>query len=221
MFRKDQVYSMNNLSDRENKILLFMKDYIQKNGFAPSVRDICTGLNIKSTSTVHKDMANLEKQGYISKSHTKSRALNVEDITENNNSKIERKDIMDIPVVGRIAAGTPILAEENVEDSIPVPSRFLSSSKTPFLLKVHGESMIEAGIMDGDYILAEQQNTANNGDIVIAMLEEEFEPEATVKTFYKEDDYIRLQPENSSMQPIITKNVQILGKVKGVFRYLS
>ena len=130
---------------------------------------------------------------------------------------VTRTDVVDIPVVGRIAAGTPILAEQNIEDTFPVPARMLGKG-TSFMLTVRGESMIEAGIMDGDYILVEQCNTARNGDMVVAMVDG-FESEATVKTFYKEADHIRLQPENSSMSPIIVKDVKILGKVKGVFRY--
>ena len=126
-------------------------------------------------------------------------------------------DIVEVPVVGRVAAGTPILAEQNIEDSFPIPARFVNGG-TNFMLTVHGESMIEAGIMDGDYILVEQQNTARNGDIVVAMVDG-FESEATVKTFYKESDHIRLQPENSTMSPILVHDVKILGKVKGVFRY--
>jgi repressor LexA len=130
---------------------------------------------------------------------------------------VEHTAVVEIPVVGRIAAGTPILAEQNIEDSFPVPARFVGSGTT-FMLTVRGESMIEAGIMDGDYILVEQQNTARNGDIVVAMVDG-FESEATVKTFYKEADHIRLQPENSTMSPILVHDVKILGKVKGVFRY--
>ena len=130
---------------------------------------------------------------------------------------ITHTEVLEIPVVGRIAAGTPILAEENIEDSFPVPARFAGNG-TNFMLTVKGESMIEAGIMDGDYILVEQQNTARNGDIVVAMVDG-FESEATVKTFYKENDHIRLQPENSTMSPIIVKDARILGKVRGVFRY--
>jgi repressor LexA len=132
-------------------------------------------------------------------------------------SNTKRTDVIDIPVIGRIAAGTPILAEQNVEDTFPIPARFAGKGTT-FMLTVSGESMIEAGIFDGDYILVEQQNTANNGDIVVAMIDG-FESEATVKTFYREADHIRLQPENSSMSPIRVTDVKILGKVKGVFRY--
>ncbi|MBQ1352424.1 MAG: repressor LexA, partial [Firmicutes bacterium] len=139
--------------------------------------------------------------------------------TANRFSNAERTDVVEIPVVGRVAAGTPILAEENIEDSFPVPSRYVTNG-TSFMLTVKGESMIEAGIMDGDYILVQQQNTARNGDIVVAMIDG-FESEATVKTFYKEDNHIRLQPENSTMNPIIVKDVRILGKVTGVFRYFN
>ena len=186
------------LKEREQKILDYMREEIRKKGYPPTVREICSALNIKSTSTAHKDISNLVKAGYIKKdpSHT---------------------EVIDIPVVGRIAAGTPILAEQNIEDSFPVPARFVGNNPN-FMLTVRGESMIEAGIMDGDYILVEQQNTARNGDIVVAMVDG-FESEATVKTFYREGDHIRLQPENSTMSPIIVNDVKILGKVRGVFRY--
>ncbi len=225
--------ALRELKDREKRILKFMKEYIQENHYPPTVREVCAALSIKSTSTVHKDIANLEKAGYITKDHTKSRALIIANIDEEpqnnissnsdslsqNSSEVEvRHDVVDIPVIGHIAAGTPILAEENIDDAFPIPSRFVSSGNN-FMLVVKGESMIEAGIMDGDYILAQQTNTASNGDIVIAMIDGEFEPEATVKTFFKENGHIRLQPENSTMKPIIVPDCQILGKVKGVFRY--
>ena len=135
--------------------------------------------------------------------------------------EVSRTDVVDIPVVGHIAAGTPILAEENIEDSFPIPSRFVSGGGDNFMLTVRGESMIDAGIHDGDYILVQEQKTANNGDIVVAMIDGEFEAESTVKTFYKENGHIRLQPQNSSMDPIIVDNCEIVGLVKGVFRYLS
>ena len=224
------------LKEREQRILDFMKEEIMRAGYPPTVREICSALNIKSTSTVHKDIASLEKQGYLRKDPAKPRALLIVDPQtgerigpqatqlpdeEENTSRddVSRTDVVDIPLVGRIAAGTPILAEENVEDSFPIPSRFLGSG-TNFMLTVHGESMVDAGIHDGDYILVEQQNTARNGEIVVAMVDG-FESEATVKTFYKEEDHIRLQPENSAMSPIIVKDVRILGKVKGVFRYFQ
>ncbi len=216
---------MENLKKREIEILEYMKSEIKKKGYPPTVREICTALGIKSTSTTHKDIDNLVHKGYIAKDPSKPRALMIMD-PENAGGNpegpvfrgnTERTDIIDIPIVGRIAAGTPILAEQNIEDTFPVPARFAGRG-TNFMLTVKGDSMIEAGIYDGDYILVEQQNTAHNGDIVVAMVDG-FESEATVKTFYKEDGHIRLQPENSSMSPIILNDVRILGKVKGVFRY--
>lgn len=220
------------LKDREQKILNYMKEEIRQKGYPPTVREICSALNIKSTSTAHKDIDNLVKQGYIKKDPSKPRALMIVDVDAeaaaeskydmstgigyDNVSQI-REEMVEIPIVGRIAAGTPILAEQNVEDSFPMPARFVGSG-TNFMLTVKGESMIEVGIMDGDYILVEQQQTARNGEIVVAMVDG-FESEATVKTFYKEADHIRLQPENSTMSPIIVKDAKILGKVKGVFRY--
>lgn len=225
------------LKDREQKILNYMKEEIRQKGYPPTVREICSALNIKSTSTAHKDIDSLVKQGYIKKDPSKPRALMIVDVDAAATSEAARdtayssgysdsgmgsvsqirEEMVDIPIVGRIAAGTPILAEQNVEDSFPMPARFVGNG-TNFMLTVKGESMIEAGIMDGDYILVEQQQTARNGDIVVAMVDG-FESEATVKTFYKEADHIRLQPENSTMSPIIVKDAKILGKVKGVFRY--
>ena len=213
------------LKEREQKILDYMREEIRKKGYPPTVREICSALNIKSTSTAHKDISNLVKAGYIKKDPSKPRALMlVEADTSDqttyetgNDDGVSHTEVIDIPVVGRIAAGTPILAEQNIEDSFPVPARFVGNNPN-FMLTVRGESMIEAGIMDGDYILVEQQNTARNGDIVVAMVDG-FESEATVKTFYREEDHIRLQPENSTMSPIIVNDVKILGKVRGVFRY--
>ena len=215
------------LKEREQKILDYMRAEIRAKGYPPTVREICGALNIKSTSTAHKDIDSLVKKGFIKKDPSKPRALmlveqDAPDITPAPAAapafdNAERADVVDIPVVGRIAAGTPITAEQNIDDSFPVPARFVGNG-TNFMLTVKGESMIEAGIMDGDYILVEQQNTARNGDIVVAMVDG-FESEATVKTFYHEGDHIRLQPENSSMSPIIVHDVKILGKVRGVFRY--
>ena len=216
------------LKEREQKILDYMRAEIRAKGYPPTVREICSALNIKSTSTAHKDIDSLVKKGFIKKDPSKPRALmlveqDAPDITPAPQTaapafdNAERADVVDIPVVGRIAAGTPITAEQNIDDSFPVPARFVGNG-TNFMLTVKGESMIEAGIMDGDYILVEQQNTARNGDIVVAMVDG-FESEATVKTFYHEGDHIRLQPENSSMSPIIVHDVKILGKVRGVFRY--
>lgn len=214
---------MEALKPREKQILNFMKKELQKKGYPPTVREICTALDIKSTSTTHKDIERLEKKGYLKKDPSKPRALMITDLdVEGDNTQdsvtIERNDVIDIPVVGRIAAGTPILADENVEENFPVPASYVQG--TNFMLTVHGDSMIEAGIFDGDLLLVRQQNTANNGDIVVAMLDG-FESEATVKTFYKEKDHIRLQPENNSMSPIIVNDVAILGLVKGVFRYFN
>ena len=219
---------MSQLKEREQKILSYMKEEIRTKGYPPTVREICAALGIKSTSTAHKDIESLVKQGYLVKDPSKPRALMVVDPVsgrqdngagqENGISQL-RDDVIDIPVVGRVAAGTPILAEQNIEDTFPLPARYASSG-TNFMLRVHGESMIEAGIMDGDLILVQQSETASNGEIVVAMING-FESEATVKTFYKENGHIRLQPENSSMSPIIVKDVRILGKVKGVFRYFN
>ena len=216
---------MDKLKDRELRILNYMKEEIRTKGYPPTVREICTAIGIKSTSTAHKDIENLVRQGYLVKDPSKPRALMVVDPHGNKKSaakpsaELERTDIVDVPVVGRVAAGTPILAEQNIEDTFPVPARFAAGG-TSYMLRVRGESMIEAGIMDGDLILVQQQDTARNGEIVVAMIDG-FESEATVKTFYNEGDHIRLQPENQTMSPIIVKDVKILGKVKGVFRYFS
>lgn len=230
------------LKEREARVLEYMKKEIIEKGYPPTVREICAALGVKSTSTVHADIDALQKKGFLKKDPAKPRALMIVDpetqerlalgqsttavsantvsSTQANNDsygKAERIDVLDIPVVGRIAAGTPILADQNIEDTFPIPARFAGRGDN-FMLTVRGDSMIEVGIYDGDYILVEQQNTARNGDIVVAMVDG-FESEATVKTFYKESDHIRLQPENSSMSPILVKDVKILGKVKGVFRY--
>ena len=212
---------MSNLKEREQRILEFMKREIKTKGYPPTVREICTALGIKSTSTVHKDIASLVEQGYLRKDPSKPRALMVVDREESavpSHTQSERDDIIDIPIIGRVAAGSPILAEQNIEDTFPVPAQY--AGRSSFMLRVRGESMINAGIMDGDLILVEQQNTARNGEIVVAMIDG-FESEATVKTFYKENGHIRLQPENDSMSPIIVEDVKVLGKVKGVFRYFS
>lgn len=213
---------MAKLNAREQRILEFLQAQIKENGYPPTVRDICAELDIRSTSTVHKALGRLAEEGYISKgAANKRRAVKLigADIAEASSAKLQelRSDVVEIPVVGQIAAGTPVLAEQNIEDSFPLPARYLSHG-TSFMLRVHGESMIEAGIFDGDYILVHQQNTANNGDIVAAMVDG-MESEATVKTFYKENGHIRLQPQNSSMAPIIVPDCTILGVVKGVFRW--
>ena len=208
---------------REQRILEFMQAEVRRKGYAPTVREIGTALNIKSTSTVHKDIASLVAQGYIRKDPAKPRALV---LTEKGGGKqdsgfgnVSFENTVEIPVIGNIAAGTPILADQNIEDTFPMPSRYVEG--TNFMLKVRGESMINVGIFDGDLILVEQRETARNGDIVVAMVDG-FESEATVKTFYKEDGYYRLQPENDSMDPIIVHGeVKILGKVIGVLRLMK
>lgn len=225
---------MDKLKERERKILEYMKAEIKTKGYPPTVREICTAVGIKSTSTAHKDIESLVRQGFLKKDPSKPRALMVVEKKEESETSsassssdeaasgsvtAERDDIVDIPVVGRVAAGTPILAEQNIEDSFPVPARYAAGG-TSYMLRVRGDSMIEAGIFDGDLILVQQQDTARNGEIVVAMIDG-FESEATVKTFYRESDHIRLQPENPTMSPIIVKDVKILGKVKGVFRYFS
>ncbi|MCQ2552747.1 MAG: transcriptional repressor LexA [Clostridia bacterium] len=217
---------MGALKAREQQVLDFIKEQIRINGYPPTVRDICAALDIKSTSTVQKSMEILEEEGYIRKQAGKRRAFEIvpqdgeTPVRQNASAVQERTDVEDVPLIGRVAAGTPILSAENIEGYFPMPAQYVGKG-TSFMLTVHGESMIEAGIMDGDYILVQQQKTANNGDIVVAMINGTYECESTVKTFYKENGHIRLQPENSSMEPIIVDNCEIVGLVKGVFRYLS
>ena len=209
---------MEKLNERETKVLEYMKAYIKDCGYPPTVRDICSALDISSTSTVHKTLSDLEAKGYIHKQAGKRRAMDVVGGAKRKDGA-ERADVVNVPVIGRIAAGQPILAEENIEDNFPVPARYAAKG-TNFMLKVRGESMIEAGIMDGDLILVQQQEQAENGQIVAAMIDG-IESEATVKGFYKENGHIRLQPYNSSMSPIIVNDCKILGVVKGVFRYFN
>ena len=215
---------MAELKDREQKVLDFISSQIKQNGYPPTVRDIGAALGIKSTSTVQKSMEILEEEGYIRKQPGKRRAFEVVQGGAQEqpapSPAFDRQDIVDVPLVGRVAAGMPILAEQNIEGSFPMPAQFVGRG-TNFMLTVHGDSMVEAGIMDGDYILVQEQKTANNGDIVVAMIQGDFDAESTVKTFYKENGHIRLQPQNSSMDPIIVDDCEIIGLVKGVFRYLN
>ena len=213
------------LGKREKDILSFIEKQIKENGYPPSVREIGKSVGLSSTATVHGYLTKLEEKGYIIKENQKGRALKLVKGNKNEykkQSKIEEsknfysnKEMVDVPVVGKITAGAPILAVENITDTFPIPLEFVGNAES-FMLTVSGESMIEAGILDGDYILVRKQNVARNGEIVVALIEDE----ATVKTFYKEKDYIRLQPENSTMDPIIVKDCKILGKVSGVFRKL-
>lgn len=198
---------MQELSAKQQQILSYLKSEVQKKGYPPSVREICQAVGLKSTSTVHAHLSRLEKKGYIRRNPTKPRAIEILDQTD-------KKDVVEVPIVGTITAGTPILAVQNIEDSFPLPVNFLNYDTDVFMLRVKGESMTEAGIFDRDLILVRQQSSADNGDIVVALLEDS----ATVKTYYKEKDYIRLQPENATMSPIITKDVKVLGKVIGLFR---
>ncbi len=207
---------MEKLNEKEEKVLSYMKSYLKEWGYPPTVRDICAALQISSTSTVHKIIGELENKGYIHKQAGKRRAM---DIVGAEKAEPERSDVIDIPVIGRIAAGTPITAEQNIEDSFPLPARYAGKGSN-FMLKVHGDSMIEAGIMDGDLILVQEQSSAENGQIVAAMIDG-IESEATVKGYYREDGHIRLQPYNSSMSPIIVNDCKVLGIVKGVFRYFN
>lgn len=194
------------LAKKEKEVYEFIKKQIESDGYPPSVREICVAVGLSSPSTVHRYISSLEEKGYIIKSGLKKRALK---LTKQENGI----DVLSVPVVGTVAAGQPILAEENIEEYFPLPINYAKNNDM-FMLRVRGESMINAGILDGDYVIVEQQQTAKNGEIVVALLEDS----ATVKTFYKEKDYIRLQPENDALQPIITNDVKILGKVSGIFR---
>ena len=209
----------NSLNKRERAILDYIEKQAKVNGYPPSVREIGKAVGLKSTATVHGYLAKLEQKGYIKKESQKGRTLKLlkgssgKSVTDSKKDFYTGKEMVDVPVIGKITAGAPILAVENVTDTFPIPIDFVGNAES-FMLTVRGESMIEAGILDGDYILVRRQNTANNGEIVVALIEDE----ATVKTFYKEKDHIRLQPENSTMDPIIVPDCKILGKVSGVFR---
>ena len=217
---------MKKCDERQDRILAYMKETILQRGFPPTVREICSALNIKSTSTVFKDLNTLEQKGLIKKDPSKPRALVVtdsestEDVSAREQLSIDDSNTTLIPIIGRVAAGEPILAEQNVDEYIPVPSRFLGRGNN-FILSVHGDSMINCGINDGDYIIVREEHEARNGDIVVAMIEGDYEAEATVKRFYREDGHIRLQPENDEMEPIIVPTCTIIGKVQGVYRYLD
>lgn len=203
------------ISKRQQEILNFIKKEIQTKGYPPSVREIGVAVGLSSSSTVHSHLATLEQKGYLKRDKSKPRAL---ELAINNEvsfvSEREKKEMLDVPVIGQVTAGVPILATQNIEDYFPIPLSFIRTKENTFMLKVKGESMIEAGILDGDYIIVEEKKQADNGQIVVALIEDS----ATVKTFYKEDGYVRLQPENQFMQPIIVKDVSILGVVIGLFR---
>ena len=198
------------LSTKQMEVLRFIKGELSKKGYPPSVREICGAVSLKSTSTVHGHLERLEKKGYIRRDPSKPRAI---EVLDGDNFMPSRKEMVNVPIIGKVAAGVPILAHENIEDYFPIPVDFLGNQES-FMLIVKGDSMINAGILDGDYIIVQKQNTAKNGDFVVALINDE----ATVKTYYKEKDYFRLQPENPYLLPIIVKEVNILGKVIGVFR---
>lgn len=200
------------LSNIQLNILTFIKKQITEKGYPPSVREMCKATGLSSTSSVHAHLKTLEKKGYIIKGNNKMRAIELVDV-ENQYADFQKKEVVHLPIVGNVAAGEPILATENIEDIMPVPINLIGSDES-YILKVKGDSMIEVGIMNGDYIIVNKQNSANNGDIVVALIDDS----ATVKTFYKEKEFIRLQPENSTMSPIIVKDPYILGVVKGVIR---
>ena len=201
------------ISKKQQEILDYMKNEILNRGFPPSVREICEAVNLKSTSSVHSHLEALEKNGYIRRDATKPRAIEIID----DNFNLVRREVVNVPLVGTVAAGQPILAVENIDAYFPIPAEYMPNEQS-FMLTVKGDSMINAGIFDGDQVLVKQQATAENGDMVVALIDDS----ATVKTVYKENGYYRLQPENDNMEPIIiTGSLQILGKVFGVFRFFS
>ncbi|MGI5988914.1 MAG: transcriptional repressor LexA [Lachnospiraceae bacterium] len=197
------------LSKKQEEILAYIKSEILNKGYPPSVRDICQAVGLKSTSSVHAHLEKLEEYGYIHRDPAKSRTIEILDDTFG----AQRKEMVNVPEVGTVAAGTPLLAEQNITDYIPIPVEMLPNAET-FILRVRGESMINAGIFNGDRLIVERQNTAENGEIVVALIDDS----ATVKRFYKENGHVRLQPENDAMDPIIVPNCTILGKVVGLFR---
>ena len=203
------------LTPKQEEILNFIKQEILAKGYPPSVREICEAVTLKSTSSVHAHLESLERKGYIRKDPTKPRTIEVVDDSFN----VLRSEIISIPMIGRVAAGVPLLAEENIEGYFPIPAEFMPNNEA-FILTVHGNSMVNIGILDGDMIIVERKSTASNGEIVVALVADEAssEPAATAKRFYKEDGYIRLQPENDTMEPLIVNDCEIIGKVIGVYR---
>ncbi|MCC8045184.1 MAG: transcriptional repressor LexA [Clostridiales bacterium] len=198
------------ITAKQQEILDYIKSEILKRGFPPAVREICEAVHLKSTSSVHSHLESLEKNGYIRRDPTKPRAIEILD----DSFQMVRREMVNVPIVGTVAAGVPILAEQNIDSYFPIPSEYMPNEQS-FILRVKGESMINAGILDGDCVLVRQQQTAENGDIIVALIDDS----ATVKTFYKENGHFRLQPENDTMDPIIVTDLLILGKVFGVFRF--
>ena len=204
--------SQGKITDKQREILEYIKEMILKKGYPPAVREICEAVHLKSTSSVHSHLESLEKNGYIRRDPTKPRTIEILD----DDFALTRRELVNVPVIGTVAAGLPILAEQNIEDYLPIPAEILPN-KEVFMLKVKGNSMIEAGIYNGDKVIVAKQPNAENGDKVVALVDDS----ATVKTFYKENGHFRLQPENSSMDPIILDQVEILGKVIGLFRMMN
>lgn len=197
------------ITSKQQEILEYIKNTILKKGYPPTVREICEAVRLKSTSSVHSHLETLERNGYIRRDPTKPRAMEILDDTFG----LTRREMVQVPMIGTVAAGLPILAEENIEDYFPIPAEMLPNSQT-FMLRIKGNSMINAGIFEGDQVIVEQTSTADNGDIIVALIDDS----ATVKRFYKEDGYYRLQPENDDMDPIIVPELNVLGKVIGLFR---
>ncbi|MCI5642816.1 MAG: transcriptional repressor LexA [Peptoniphilus sp.] len=202
------------LNQRELEILFFIKRFIESKSYPPTVREICSGCNIKSTSTVYYALEKLETTNYIRKDASKTRAIEI--VPQDDDILMLKKKTVDVPIVGRVTAGAPILAVQNIEDTMPLPVDFVSN-KELFILKVRGESMINAGICDGDYVIIEKTNSARNGEKVLALIDDE----ATIKTFYKEKNRYRLQPENDTMEPFYFDKVDILGKIVGLYRKIN
>ena len=200
------------ISSKQREILEYIKQEILNKGYPPAVREICEAVHLKSTSSVHSHLETLEKNGYIRRDPTKPRAIEIID----DNFNLTRREVVNVPIIGQVAAGQPLLAVENIENYFPIPTEFMPNAET-FMLKVKGDSMINAGIFNGDKILVQKQSDAQNGDIVVALVDDS----ATVKTFYKEDGHFRLQPENDTMDPIIVNECSILGKVFGIMRLLN
>ena len=200
------------ISSKQREILEYIKQEILNKGYPPAVREICEAVHLKSTSSVHSHLETLEKNGYIRRDPTKPRAIEIID----DNFNLTRREVVNVPIIGQVAAGQPLLAVENIENYFPIPTEFMPNAET-FMLKVKGDSLINAGIFNGDKILVQKQSDAQNGDIVVALVDDS----ATVKTFYKEDGHFRLQPENDTMDPIIVNECSILGKVFGIMRFLN
>ena len=200
------------ISSKQQEILEYIKQEILNKGYPPAVREICEAVHLKSTSSVHSHLETLEKNGYIRRDPTKPRAIEIID----DNFNLTRREVVNVPILGQVAAGQPLLAVENIENYFPIPTEFMPNAET-FMLKVKGDSMINAGIFNGDKILVQKQSDAQNGDIVVALVDDS----ATVKTFYKENGHYRLQPENDTMDPIIVNECSILGKVFGIMGFLN